>query len=88
MLVIPSPKSHDQLVMLPVDRSVNVTVCPTIAVVGSAVKSAIGGGIVGVNVGSGVNVGNGVNVGGGTVGGMGVAVGMNVAVGAWNRVII
>lgn len=74
--------------MFPVDRSVNVTVCPTNAVDGVAMKSATGGGIVGVNVGSGVNVGNGVNVGGGTVGGMGVAVGMNVAVGAWNRVII
>ena len=41
--VLPSPKSHRRLVIIPVDASVNLTVKGAIPVVGAAEKAATGG---------------------------------------------
>ncbi len=50
MLVTPSPKSHSQLVIVPLDTSLKLTVKGTVPLTGEAVKSAIGGVMISVTV--------------------------------------
>jgi len=78
-------RSHSQLVMLPVDRSVKCTLQGPPQTVVSAEKSAWQGAGVGVDVGVavvvGVIVGLGVRVGVGVIVGDGVGVGVMVGAG-------
>ncbi len=46
VLVTPSPKSHSQAVIVPVDTSLKLTVKGTVPLMGLAVKSAVGGNVV------------------------------------------